>query len=170
MQIIKNQSTSIKNYTNQQKSIGRLSGGGSQVASAMLNGDDEHEIQGDHEGMTQLRGEASKDQDKFRITVDREQRCYGFCDDTGDPVFEPGTTSVTFTGAHFRMSNVKWPEETWLKTEQFFVNGKLVTHTAGESVAIYLKLVRSFDERWSQSLSGVENFLTSCLPLLRRHH
>ena len=24
-----------------------------------------------------------------------------------------------------------------------------------------LKLVRSFDERWSQSLSGVENFLTT---------
>ena len=61
-------------------------------------------------------------------------RYYGFCDDHGDPVFEPGTTSVTFTGAHFRMSNVKWPEETWLKTEQFFVNGKLVTHTAGDPV------------------------------------
>ena len=59
---------------------------------------------------------------------------HGYCDDSADPVFEPGTTSVTFTGAHFRMSNVKWPEETWLKTEQFFVNGKLVTHTAGDPV------------------------------------
>ena len=49
--------------------------------------------------MTQLRGEAAKDQDKFRITVEREQRCYGFCDDTTEPKFMPGTTSVTFTGS-----------------------------------------------------------------------
>ena len=76
-----------------------------------------------NEGMTQLRGEAAKDQDKFRITVEREQRCYGFCDDSTEPKFIPGTTSVTFTGAHFRMSNVKWPEEVWLNTETFYVNG-----------------------------------------------
>ena len=36
-----------------------------------------------------------------------------------------------------------------------------------KSVAIHIKLVRSFDERWSQSLSGVEVFLPSCL--LRWH-
>ena len=61
-------------------------------------------------------------------------RCYGFCDDNGEPLFVPGTTSVTFTGAHFRMSNVKWPEETWLKTERFMVDGKLVVHLEGEPV------------------------------------
>ena len=82
--------------------------------------------------MTQLRGEASRDQDKFRITVEREQRCLGYCDDTTDPKFEPGTTSVTFTGAHFRMSNVKWPEETWLNTEVFYVDGHKVAHEAGQ--------------------------------------
>ena len=64
-----------------ERNLGSLSGGGSQAASTMLRDDDEDEIQGDHEGMTQLRGEASKDQDKFRITVEREQRCYGSCDD-----------------------------------------------------------------------------------------
>ena len=57
---------------------------------------------------------------------------HGYCDDSAEPFFVPGTTSVTFTGAHFRMSNVKWPEETWLKTEQFFVNGKLMVHKEGE--------------------------------------
>ena len=87
-----------------ERNLGKLSGGGTQKASAMLRDDDEDEIQGDNEGMTQLRGEASKDQDKFRITVEREQRCLAFCDDTREPVFEPGTTSVTFTGAHFKMS------------------------------------------------------------------
>ena len=94
--------------------LGKLSGGGAQHAAALLRDDDEDEIEGGNEGsegMTQLRGEASKDQDKFRITVEREQRCIGFCDDAAEPVFEPGATSVTFTGAHFRMSNVKWPEK-----------------------------------------------------------
>ena len=90
----------------------------------MLREDDEDEIEGNNEGMTQLRGEAAKDQDKFRITVEREQRCLGFCDDTREPQFVPGTTSLTFTGAHFRMSNVKWPEEVWLNTEEFWVNGQ----------------------------------------------
>ena len=63
---------------------------------------------------------------------EREQRCYGFCDDTREPVFAPGTTSVTLTGSHFRMSNVKWPEETWLHTERFCVNGTEVIHEAGQ--------------------------------------
>ena len=84
--------------------------------------------------MTQLRGEAAKDQDKFRITVEREQRCYGFCDDTTEPKFVPCTTSVTFTGAHFRMSNVKWPEEVWLNTEVFYANGQKVVHEACQPV------------------------------------
>ena len=89
----------------------------------LVRDDDEDEVLGLNEGMTQLRGEASKDQDKFRVTVEREQRCYGFCDDRTEPVFRPGTMSVTLTGAHFRMSNVKWPEEVWLNTETFCVNG-----------------------------------------------
>ena len=112
----------------------------------MLREDDEDEVEGLHEGMTQLRGEASKDQDKFRITVEREQRCHGFCDDTTEPTFSPGTTSVTFTGAHFRMSNVKWPEETWLNTEVFYVNGVKVVHEAGkplpENLAKSLRTLR----------------------------
>ena len=78
MQIIKNSIKINKNYKNQPKSTGSLSGGGSQANSAMLREDDEAEIEGDQEGMTQLRGEACKDQDKFRITVEREHRCYGF--------------------------------------------------------------------------------------------
>ena len=116
-----------------------MSGGGSQSSSNMIREDDEDEIQGLGEGMSQLRGEASKDQDKFRITVEREQVCLGFCDEDNEPQFRPGTTSVTFTGAHFRMSNVKWPEETWLETERFSVNGTQVVHEKGQP---YLTLWR----------------------------
>ena len=98
------------------------------------------------EGMSQLRGEASKDQDKFRITVEREQACLGFCDDTTEPQFVPGTTYVTFTGAHSRMSNVRWPEEAWLHTETFCVNGVQVVHEAGtplsENLAKSLRQIR----------------------------
>ena len=70
----------LRNGTHE-RNLGNLSGGGSQAASTMLRDDDEDEIQSGMDGMTQLRGEASKDQDKFRITVEREQRCYGSCDD-----------------------------------------------------------------------------------------
>ena len=120
----------------------------------MLREDDEDEVEGLHEGMTQLRGEASKDQDKFRITVEREQRCHGFCDDTTEPTFSPGTTSVTLPGAHFRMSNVKWPEETWLNTEVFYVNGVKVVHEAGkplpENLAKSLRaIMREAPEFWN---------------------
>ena len=107
---------------------------GAQIKDAMLREDDEDEVLGLNEGMTQLRGEAAKDQDKFRIKVEREQRCYGFCDDTTEPKFVPGTTPVTFSGSHFRMSNVSWPEETWKRTARFSVNGKLVVHKAGDPV------------------------------------
>ena len=43
--------------------------------AAMIRDADKDESEGDNEGMTQLRGEASKDQDKFRCTVEREQVC-----------------------------------------------------------------------------------------------
>ena len=110
----------------------------------MLREDDEDEVLGINEGMTQLRGEAAKDQDKFRITVERDQRCFGFCDDTTEPTFVPGTTSVTFTGAHFRMSNAKWPEEVWLNTETFYVKGQPVVHEAGKPLPANLaKSLRS---------------------------
>ena len=129
-----------------ERNLGKLSGGGTQKAEIMLREDDEDEVLGLNEGMTQLRGEAAKDQDKFRITVEREQRCYGFCDDSTEPKFIPGTTSVTFTGAHFRMSNVKWPEEVWLNTETFYVNGVPVVHEAGrlvpENLAKSLRSIR----------------------------
>ena len=96
------------------------------------------------EGMTQLRGEASKAQDKFRITVGRAQRCYGWCDETIEPLFVPRTTRVTLTGAHFRTSNVNWPEEVWLEAERFHVNGAEVIHEAGQPLPDSLaKTVRS---------------------------
>ena len=64
----------------------------------MIRDDDEEEIEGDNEGMTQLRGEALKDQDKFWVAMEREQVCRGLCDHTAaEPVLEPGTTSITLT-------------------------------------------------------------------------
>ena len=124
-----------------------------------------------NEGMTQKRGEATKDQDKFRVTVEREQRCYGFCDDTREPVFAPGTTSVTLTGSHFRMSNVKWPEETWLHTERFCVNGTEVIHEAGqplpENLARSVREVRrEAPEFWAYLENLALRFISSQLDLM----
>ena len=33
------------------------------------------------------------------------------------------------------MSNVKWPEEVWLNTEEFYVNGQQVVHEVEEHQA-----------------------------------
>ena len=44
------------------------------------------------------------------------------------------------------MSNVKWPEEVWLNTEEFYVNGQQVVHEAGkplpENLAQSLRSIR----------------------------
>ena len=44
------------------------------------------------------------------------------------------------------MSNVQWPEETWLATEVFYVNGVKVVHEAGkplpENLAKSLRAIR----------------------------
>ena len=55
------------------EAAGSVGGGGSQVPVASLD-----EV--DADGMTQLRGESHQDQDKFRITVDLEQRYDGYFD------------------------------------------------------------------------------------------
>ena len=57
-----------------ERNLGSLSGGGSQKSKHLLRDEDEDETLGLDEGVTQLRGEAVKDQDKFRITVGRDQR------------------------------------------------------------------------------------------------
>ena len=57
----------------------------------------------------------------------------GFCDDDAEPIFSPGTTSVTFTGAHFRMRNCT-KEDTWKGSERFVVGGKEVVHRKGDPV------------------------------------
>ena len=88
-----------------------MSGGGSQFVKTIIRDADEDEIEGGAEGMTQLRGEDNNDQDKFRVTVEREQVIHGLCNHEREPLFESGVTSITFTGSHFRTSNVQRPEE-----------------------------------------------------------
>ena len=49
---------------NYERNLGSLGGGGSQKVETLLNDDAEDEIMGLNEGMTQKRGEATKDQDQ----------------------------------------------------------------------------------------------------------
>ena len=101
----------------------------------------------DPEGLTQLRGENSADQDKYRITVDLEQRVYGWCSDTSDPSFQWGTTSVVFTGAHCRLSNIS-EDGRWIQTERFHLDGKEVVRLAGNMVPdSFAQSLRSLRQR-----------------------
>ena len=54
--------------------------------------DNEHAMAGENGDNVQHRGENACDQDKYRVTIDSEQRCFGdFDDDCPEPQFEFGT-------------------------------------------------------------------------------
>ena len=97
--------------------MAQRSGGGSQKSEKMLRADEV-----DLDGCTQLRGSSNSEQDKFRITADVEQVCYGFLDDQQEPVADWGITSVIFPGAHFRASNVS-EDRCWLESDVFSASG-----------------------------------------------
>ena len=104
-----------------------------QAGKASAVRDEEEEEDVGNEGMYQLRGEASGDQDKFRVTVDFEQQVWGWCDEKTEPRFEWGVTSVIFTGTHLRLSNIS-EEGRWIETERFTADGKETVRLAGEPV------------------------------------
>jgi len=83
-----------------------------------------------------LRGESHGTQDKFRITVDLEQVCYGWFNDNEEPKAGWGITSIIMTGAHFREHNVATHDgrHFWLEDESFVVDGKQVTRKKGDPV------------------------------------
>ena len=101
--------------TERAQALGSHGGGGTQSASSMLR-----EV--DLDGCTQTRGSSHSEQDKFRITADVEQVCYGFFDDQETPVCDWGITSVIFPGAHFRASNVS-KDRCWIEDDVYYVNG-----------------------------------------------
>ncbi len=104
----------------------------------------DEEFEGDNDGITQLRGESSGDQDKFRITVDLEQRVYGWCSETSDPQLEWGTTSVVFTGIHVRLSNIS-EDGKWIESERFHVDGKEIVRVAGHAVPETIAVFEGFE-------------------------
>ena len=108
----------------------------SQAASVLVrDSDDEGDMRyAATDGHQQHRGENALGQYNFRVTVDCEQRIYGYCDEECDePIFDMGTTIVTFAGAHLRMSNVS-ADDRWLEDEELWVGGKHVVRKAGEKV------------------------------------
>ena len=85
---------------------------------------------------THLRGESHGTQDKFRITVDLEQVCYGWFDDQVEPKAGWGITSIILIGAHFREHNVVTHDgrHFWKEDESFCVDGKQVSRKKGDPV------------------------------------
>ena len=102
-----------------------------QCSAQELPGDDKQEIGSD--GMAHLRGEATENNDKYRITVDVEQVFYNVCKVSEPVVADWGTVSVTFVGAHMDFSNVS-ADRKWIKDQAFDYNGKQVFYKAGTSV------------------------------------
>jgi len=86
------------------------------------------------EGMTQTRGSNCSEQDKFRITLDCEQVCYGFFDEDRVPKADIGLYSVIFTGKHFRLNNVS-KDRRYLEDDRYIVDGVEKICKKGELVA-----------------------------------
>ena len=69
------------------------------------------------------------------------------------------------------MSNVKWPEETWLNTERFVVNGVEIIHEAGQPVPENLaRSVRQIRREAPEFWAWLENlelrFISNQLDLM----
>ena len=87
----------------------------------------------DSNGMTHLRGEATDNNDKYRITVDCEQVFYNVCDSSKPAKAGWGVASVAMTGSHSDLSNVSM-DRTWLRDQAFNYNGREVHYKAGEKL------------------------------------
>ena len=99
--------------------------------------------------MTQLRGESYQDQDKFRVTVDTQQKILHFFDEDKVPEAVCGVTSVTFTGQYCRLSNISRSKPyTWIEDEVFEVGDKVFVRKANETIPSGLaqELLRIRDE------------------------
>ncbi len=133
-------------------------------------------ISEDVQGMHQLRGEASGNQDKYRVTVDVEQVLRNYFSEEAEPISEWGLTSVIFPGCHLRMSNVS-DSDTWLQDEVFTYNGQQVVRKAGEKLhpslgAPFRRLRDEAPEFWAelkaagirlyQQPAGFEDTVISC--------
>ena len=117
--------------------LGGHEGGGSTHHKTFLSADglDDDDIEAkDAEGLAHLRGEATENQDKFRITVDVEQCIYHLCDADNKPVATPGTTSIVLTGTHLCLRYIDKKTRTWNKTHSYEYQGKQVLRKKGDSV------------------------------------
>ena len=117
----------------QQKKVIEASekGGGNQKQESFITENKPGVI--DREGMTQTRGSSHCEQDKFRITMDVEQVCYGFFDEDQDPKADWGITSVIFLGAHFRLSNVS-KDRMWIEDDVYVNDGVQKICKAGQAI------------------------------------
>ena len=87
----------------------------------------------DSDGMAHLRGEATDNNDKYRITIDCEQVFYNVCDSSKPVKAGWDVVSVTMTGSHCDLSNVSM-DRTWLRDQAFNYNGREVHYKAGEKL------------------------------------
>jgi hypothetical protein len=118
-------------------SLSHLGGAGqfSQRTSHSIGGEDveEPQVEKTTDGMTQKRGEATENNDKYRLTIDTEQVLEHWFDENQTPKAGWGTVSVTLVGAHMRFSNVS-EDDRWIDDEQFIYNGVETKRVAGEKV------------------------------------
>ena len=85
------------------------------------------------DGMHHIRGEATENQDKYRITVDCEQVYRNYADETKPIRGHWGLVSVTLAGTHLDFENVD-SDRRWIREQVFEYNGREFRYQAGEKL------------------------------------
>jgi len=85
------------------------------------------------DGMAHLRGEATENQEKYKIAFDAEQCFYNVCNSPEAVKAGWGTVTITLTRAHMDLSNVS-SHRRWIRYQAFNYNGKEIHYKAGEPI------------------------------------
>ena len=90
------------------------------------------------DGMSQLRGQAAENNDKYRITLELQQDLYNWFDKTKEPIVKHGKPLLILIGPHARLSNIG-DDGRFIKDEQFEFLGKPRLRKAGASARGLMK-------------------------------
>jgi hypothetical protein len=91
-----------------------------------------------NDGMSQLRGQAADNNDKYRITLELQQDLYHYFDIEREPVAKHGKPLLILIGVHARLSNID-DNGCFIKDEHFEFLGKPIKRIAGTSARGLLK-------------------------------
>jgi hypothetical protein len=106
-------------------------------------------------GQKQLRTQKKSTDEKARWTYEARQEIHGYFKDGVRPIGKVGKGLLILSGAHARLSNI-CEDGKWVKSEQFYVGQRLVTHVAGASVGNTMQALRKLRAKHPEMLAKLD--------------